>query len=120
MTKKTLLFAFAMMALMPLQQLHADPTILDFQVGYIDPSNNGGQHRTPVLIPTISIEGYTLYFTTPCDGCALRLLDADGEEVYSTTIPNSCASLNLPLYLSGTYLLQIICGDICFYTTIDF
>lgn len=119
MTKKNFLFALAMMAIVPLQQLQADPIILDLEVGYIDPGNNGGQHRTPVLVPTISIEDYTLYFTTPCDGCALRLLDADGEVAYSTTIPYSSTSLNLPSYLSGAFLLQIICGDICFYTTIE-
>ena len=59
----------------------------------------------------MSIEDYTLYFNTPCDGYVLRLVD----EFYSTVIPVGATSLVLPSYLSGTYELQIITGYYCFF-----
>lgn len=117
MNRKHLFLMLAMAMMLPLQPLQADPELLDLQVNIIDPGNNSGQHRNP--IPSISIEDHTLYFNTPCDGCVLRLLDEDGEEVYSTVIPTSCTSLVLPSYLSGEYELQIIQGNICYYATIN-
>ena len=117
MNKKLYFILLAMAAMLPLQPLMADPEILDLGVSIINPGDNTGQHRNP--IPTISLEDHTLFFNTPCDGCELRLLDEDGEEVYTTIIPTSCLSLVLPSYLSGEYELQIIQGNICYYTTID-
>ena len=71
--------------------------------------------RGPVLIPTISLDDYTLTFETSCDGCLLRLVDDSDEVVYSLVIPTGTTSLVLPSYLSGTYELQIIQGNYCFY-----
>ena len=107
----------AMAMMLPLQSLNADPIPLDFQVNIYNPSNNHGQHRSPV--PSVSIEGYTLYFNTPCDGCVLRIIGEGGVVEYSTVIPASCLSLVLPSDLSGEYELQIIQDGICYYTTIN-
>ena len=118
MTKQKFFFLLAMVTMLPLQRVSADSAPLNFQVSIIDHSNDTGRHRTPVLSPSVSIEDYTLYFDTPCDGCELRIVDEDGV-VYSTTIPASCSSLNLPSTLSGDYELQIIQGNFCFYAEIQ-
>lgn len=118
MTKKHFLLTLALATMLPLQQLQAEPIILNLQVRIEDPINNDGGHRTPVLPPVIGIEDYTLYFNTPCDGCELRVVDGDGVVVYSTIIPISSSSLDLPSSLSGNYELQIISGNYCFYTEI--
>jgi len=68
-----------------------------------------------VVVPSISLEGYTLSFYTPCDGCTLRLLDANDNVVFSTVIPTNTTNLVLPSTLSGEYEIQIIQGNICFY-----
>ena len=46
------------------------------QVGITDPTSTPDPpKRGPVVIPSINLEGYTLYFETPCDGCGLQLLE---------------------------------------------
>ena len=109
----------AMAMMLPLQPLNADPIPLDINVKIDDHGGNDTGHRSPVTVPTVSLEDHTLYFDTPCDGCVLSLLNEDGEEVYTTIIPAYCLSLVLPSYLSGEYELQIIQGNICYYATIN-
>ena len=115
--KRFLLFLM-MTAMLPLSsfQLNAAKHGVQLGVRYDDPHNNQpGGAKTPVLIPTISIDDYTLYFETPCDGCLLNVVDASNTVVYSVVIPVGTTSLVLPSYLSGTYELQIIQGNYCFY-----
>ena len=119
MNKKHLFLMLAMATMLPLQQLQADPEIIDLGVNIYDPGNDDPGHRSPVTVPTVSLEDHTLYFDTPCDGCTLRLLDENDEVVYTTIIPAYCLSLVLPSYLSGEYELQIIQGNICYYATIN-
>ena len=89
---------------------------IDFEYGIVDPTSGYEPYeKGPVLVPSVSIEDYTLYFTTPCDGCTLRLLDENDVVVYSTVISAGTTSLVLPSYLSGEYEIQIIRGNICFY-----
>ena len=96
--------------------VYADPTDILLQVNYEDPDyGNDGQHRGPVLIPEVGLDGYSLIFNTPCDGYTLRLLDENGAVVYSTVIPTGTISLVLPSYLSGEYEIQIIQGNLYFY-----
>ena len=107
-----------MMAFMPFTNLSVNATPVDVQLEaeLIDPSTEQGEpQRGPVLVPEVSIEGYTLFFGTPCDGSVLRLLDEDGFVVYSTVIPTGTTTLPLPTTLSGDYELQIIRDGWCFY-----
>ena len=92
---------------------------IDFEYELVDPTNEVPDHRGPVLVPEVSIEGYTLFFGTPCDGSVLRLLDEDGYVVYSTVIPTGTTTLPLPTTLSGDYELQIIRDGWCFYGWIE-
>lgn len=121
MTKKRLLSVLLLvMAMMPFTSVsvYADPESIDLE--YDDPENGGlGGQKTPIPIPEISLENYTLYFYTPCDGCTLRLLDENENVVFSTVIPTNTASLVLPSTLSGEYEIQIIQGNICFYGYIN-
>ena len=107
-----------MMALLPLTSLHvsADPGDIILQVGYVDPNNPlDPDPKSPILIPHVGIDDYTLTFYTPCDFCVLRLLDEDDNLVYTTIIPVGATTLVLPSYLSGNYEIQIIRGNFCFY-----
>lgn len=87
--------------------------------GIIDPTNdNDGPHKGPVQVPEVSLDGHTLYFFTPCDGCTLNLVDENDDVVYTLVIPSGTTSLALPSDLSGEYELQIIRGNYCFWGTI--
>jgi len=89
---------------------------IDFEVELVDPTENHEPiEKGPVLVPSVSLDGYTLYFATSCDGCILRLLDENDVVLYSTVIPTGTTSLVLPSYLSGEYKIQIIQGNYCFW-----
>ena len=82
---------------------------IDFEVGLVDPTENyEPPQKGPVQVPSVSLDGHTLYFATSCDGCTLRLLDENDVVVYSTIILTGTTSLVLPSYLSGEYEIQII------------
>ena len=102
-------------------RLSAASTPIPLTGGYEDPNGQSGigGHRSPVLIPEVEIDGYTLFFMTPSNGCVLRLLDEDGAEVYTTIVPNNACSLVLPSYLSGEYEIQIIQGNIYFWGYVE-
>jgi hypothetical protein len=123
MAKEKNLIMALMMAMLPLLSVRvsAASTPIPLTGGYEDPNGVGGigAHRSPVAIPEIKIDGYTLFFMTPCDGCVLRLLDENRDVVYSTVIPDSAVSLVLPSYLSGEYEIQIIQGSLYFWGYVD-
>ena len=46
--------------------VYADPQGVVLQVGYIDPNNgDDGQQKSPILVPEISLDGYSIIFDTP-------------------------------------------------------
>ena len=93
-----------------------NPTCIELQVGYVDPNDGkDGEQKSPILIPQLSIDGSYIIFDTICDGCVLRLLDEDGNVVYTTIIPTGSTTLVLPSNLSGEYEIQIIRGNFCFW-----
>jgi hypothetical protein len=118
-TKKRFLLSLAM-AFLPFANVcvNAFAGEVPLQVRIEDPNNDKpADPKTPILIPEVSIEDYTLTFDASCLGCELRLLDENGVLVYSTTITSN--TLVLPAYLSGDYELQIISGIYCFYGYIN-
>lgn len=89
---------------------------IDLEVGIYDPTGTYEPfEKGPILVPSVSLDGHTLYFATSCDGCTLRLLDENDVVVFSTIIPTGTTSLVLPSYLSGEYEIQIIQGNYYFW-----
>ena len=116
MVKQKLLFATLFVAFMALPGKFAIAQPVEVDLGFclIDPSiPHDDGHRSPVLIPEVSIDSYTLLFMTPCDGCLLRVVGEDGGVEDSTLITGN--TLVLPSTLSGSYELQIIRGNYVFY-----
>lgn len=123
MANKKSLMMMLMMAFLLLTSISVSakqPTDINLEAGYVDPEDEGGDpHRSPILIPEVGIDNYTLTFYTPCDGCTLRLLDENDNIPFVTVIPVGTTTLVLPSYLSGTYQIQIISGNICFWGNIN-
>lgn len=114
----TLFCILAMPAFMNAICLPGSP--IPFQTGKIDPTKPWpGNPKSPVLAPTVYIDGNVLTFDTPCDGCVLQLVYEDDEVVYTIVIPAGTTSLVLPSTLSGTFELQIIDGEWMFYADIN-
>ena len=112
----TILCILAMPAFMYAVNAPGDP--IPFQTGKIDPTKPGFP-KSPVVAPTVYIDGNVLTFETPCDGCVLQLVDEDDDVVYSIVIPAGTTSLILPSTLSGTFELQIIRDNWLFYADIN-
>ena len=82
-----------------------------------DGSGSGGEDprpKSPVLMPTIIQDGYTLYIISGCAGSTLQLLDEFETVVYSTTITDETEEITLPSTLSGTYEIRLIRGSLTF------
>ena len=120
MKTKRLIILLLTLALLPLSSVGVMARTVNFNVGYVDPQDpQDDDKRTLTLVPEVDLEGYTLTFYTPCDGCVLRLIDENDVVVYSTVIPTGATSLVLPSYLSGEYEIQIVRGVFCFYGYIN-
>lgn len=92
-----------------------EKTTLTFGVSYDDSNTYPDKTRTPVKRPTAYISGHTLYIYG-CEGCVLQLVQ-NGEVVYSTVIASD--TVELPETFTGNYDLQIVRGNICFWTEIE-
>lgn len=78
-------------------------------------TQNNGEPNPRTLIPEVTMQENNLRFITPCNGCTFRLVQND-IICYSTEVTGNI--LTIPSSLTGTYELQIVSGDIIFYTEI--
>ena len=89
------------------------------------PGNNGGSGgdkpnpKSPVQMPTVVQDGYTLYIISGCTGATLILRDEFETEVYSTQITDETDEIVLPSALSGTYEIRLIRGSQTFVGEIE-
>lgn len=120
MVKKIVVVLMLFMA-MGVTNLYAgeqgDP--LDLEVRIIDNTPTlppGG--KNPVLIPTVWQDGYELEVETPHAEYVLNIVSGT-TVVYTVVVPANVSLVVLPSWLSGTYELQLIQGNLCFYGYID-
>lgn len=81
-----------------------------------DEINNNGEPEPRTLIPEVTLEGNTLHFITPCNGCTFRLVQS-GNISYEVEITGNM--LIIPGTFTGMYELQIVSGDTIFYTEVE-
>lgn len=80
-----------------------------------NPEHNGEPDRR-TLTPVVTLQGNFLHFITPCSGCTFRLVQS-GNVCYEVEIMGN--TLTIPATFTGIYELQIISGDIIFYTEVE-
>ncbi len=80
-----------------------------------DEINNSGKPNPRTLIPEVLLQENTLHFITPCNGCTFRLVQS-GNISYEIEIIGGI--LRIPTAFTGMYELQIVSGDIIFYTEV--
>lgn len=119
MVKKivVVLMLFMAMGVTNLYAGEGDP--LDLEVRIIDgkPTHQGNP-RTPVLVPTVWQDGYELEIETPHAEYVLNIVSGT-TVVYTVVVSANVSLVVLPSWLSGTYELQLIQGNLCFYGYID-
>ena len=75
--------------------------------------------RAPMRKPSLFIDGYLLQIDRPCNGDIIRLVDENGNIQYSSVVDTNSNKISLPGYLTGTFEIQLIWGNFCFYGYID-
>ena len=82
---------------------------ITLQVHQVDPTGTlGSGQRTPVLIPTVSLDDHTLYIYDVAYDLTLALVDEDDEVIYTVFVPANTSSVVLPSWLEGDYQLLLI------------
>ena len=114
MTHKTLLLT---MALFAATIVNAEPTQVPLQTVKTTP-DNGEPKRSPIVVPVLYIDGYTLTAGDNTLGTTIQILDEDEEVVFSTFVAIE-GDIQLPSTLSGTYTIRVISGDLTFIGEIE-
>ena len=80
---------------------------IDLEVGYFDPLPTiPGHGKSPIQPPSIWQEGHELYFDCNHSEYSVSII-SNGVIVYSTVVPSTTTSIELPLWLSGQYEIQL-------------
>lgn len=87
---------------------------LPLRIKIINKDNGKPNPRT--LIPEVTLQGNTLHFITPCNGCAFRLVQSDNI-CYEVEITGNM--LIIPATFTGMYELQIVSGEYIFWCEIE-
>ena len=73
-----------------------------------------GNPKSPMLVPTVYIEDYTLSFEAIHSEYILTIKDEDGYVVYMTVVSSAQTQVVLPSTLSGDYKIELIVGNLLF------
>ena len=118
---KKLLMAFACLLMLGGAEISANTQScpIGLEVRKVDnhPTHHGGA-KNPIEFPTVWQDGYDLEIEAPHAEYVLNIVSGT-TVVYSVVVPETVSLVVLPATLSGTYELQLIQGDLCFYGDID-
>ena len=111
MKYKILLMALALFAA---TTMDAEPTQVSLTVKTTN--NNGNLPRTPV--PLLYLDGHTLTASDNTVDSTINIKDADDKVVFSTYVYIE-GDIALPVTLSGTYVIEVVRGDLTFIGEIE-
>ena len=106
---KKVLFVILCMLTVGLVNLNAGEPV-DMNAGGTDAPSHPVSEKTPIVVPTISIDGYTLFLDGLNTDYTLELIDENDTVVYSTFVPSTVSVVVLPSTLSGNYELRLYPG----------
>ena len=99
--------------------MNADPTNVPLTpIKTVPHPSNGGHPRSPVAVPVLYIDGYTLTAGDYTLGSTIQLLDEDDNVVFSTYVVIE-GDIQLPATLSGTYTIEVTRGSMAFIGEIE-
>jgi len=103
--------AFLVIAFLMSVSLQAREEII-FSTNAIDDKelNNPGP-KSPIEVPLVYIEDYTLTFEVGHPDYALTIKDEDGDVVYTTVVTSAQTTVVLPSTLSGNYVIELVTGN---------
>ena len=91
--------------------MHAG-TYITLDCSLVDPKVLGNPTpKSPIEIPLVYIEDYTLTFETNHPDYVLNIKDEDGFTVYSAVVYSTQTEVILPSTLSGDYAIELVMGN---------
>ncbi len=85
--------------------------LVPLTVNYDDEQPLGNGHgKSPMLVPKVYIDDYTLLFTVDHPDYVLYIKDEDDNVVYSTVVYSTQTQVVLPSTLSGDYQIELVMG----------
>ena len=110
---------FVLMAQYP-QVSFAEKRNLIFTVCKINPSDvpNDTPQRTIMMMPSVAIDEYELFFSDSHPSYIIRLENEDGDVVFEQSIPEYVLQQEIPLELKGDYKLILFQGKRMFISNI--
>ncbi len=92
---------------------------IDLYCGYERPVVIGGpRDRSSIRIPSIYIDGHTLYFDgNTFEEIQLVGMDVNGNEsiAYSSVVPAGAGTVDIPTGFTGVYEIRLLRAGYCFY-----
>ena len=98
----------------------AEKRNLIFTVCKNNPSDvpNDAPQRTIMMMPSVTIDEYELFFSDSHPSYIIRLENEDGYVVFEQSIPEDVLQQEIPLELKGDYKLILIQGKRMFISNI--
>jgi hypothetical protein len=88
---------------------------IDFEVRIIDQKPlHPGSPRSPIIYPVVCKEDYEIEIEAPHAVYVLNIVSGT-TIVYSVVVPENVSLVELPTSLSGSYELQFVQDNLCFY-----
>ena len=93
-----------------------DDVVLKTKKKKQNPEDTDNAQKSIICIPSVTLDGRTIHFVTPCVGLTFRLVQED-EVCFETEISSDV--IEIPQNYVGSYELQILRGDYIFYADIE-
>ena len=91
---------------------------VDIWVSLAPPIGEHPMPRSPIFLPTLYRDGYTLFFEDLYGDYQLQIIQ-NGSIVYSTAVYDGTTETDLPQTLSGSYELRLVAETFYYYGYID-
>lgn len=110
---KKIILIFAFLCSMSLFANEQGVSNLNFSVGYVVKTGTRPHPKAPALppeVPSVTLEGNILMFTSEHDDYTLTMINEDEEVAYEVIVPSTVCVVVLPSSLTGDYELQLDYG----------
>ena len=89
--------------------------LVPLSVNYDDEQPLGNDYpRTPITVPNVYIDDYTLLFEVDHPEYVLYIKDENDNVVYSTVVSSTQTQVILPSTLSGNYQIELVLDNLLF------
>ena len=117
---KKLLFVLLSMLFFSSSPMMGEEKMIDLNLEIIDDSPAGpGRGKAPIRKPIVNQEGQKITFLSSHPEYTINIIQND-EVIYSFVIPSEVSKFEIPTYVEGECILQLITGRFCFWGIISF